>query len=59
MSTFQLWPRIEVDFGSPSKISTSVVDVSACGICDMTSSSLVIHLTSFKLHLLRLFQTFW
>ena len=59
VSTFQLSPRIEDDCGSASKVFTTFVDLSVSGICDLTSSSLVIHFVNLNPPLLKISLTFW
>ena len=43
MSTLQFSPSIEDDCGSASKFFTNFVDLSASGICDLTTLPLVIN----------------
>ena len=52
---FQFSPRIDDDCGSASKVFTTFVDLSASGIGDLTSSSLVIHFVKLNPPLLRRF----
>ena len=59
VSTFQFIPSIEVDSASVSKVFTIFVNRSVLWICDLTSSSLLIHFVNLYPHLLRLSLTFW
>ena len=53
MSKLQFSPRIEDDCGLTSKVLTTFVDLSAYGICDLTSLSLAVHFVKSKPPLLR------
>ena len=54
VSTFQLSSSIENKCASDSKLFTISVDLSVSGVCDLTSSSLVIHFVNLNPLLLRM-----
>ena len=54
VSTFQLSSRIEDDCVSAPKVFTTFVILSVSGICDLTSSPLVIHYVKLNAPLMRM-----
>ena len=59
VSTFQLIPKNENECGSASKVFSTFVDLSASGIYDLTSSSLVMLFVNLNPSLIRRSLTFW